>query len=292
MPRCLDAFLAPNVAVPSAVAGQSLHTVKIEDLADPRVADYANLKDADLARRGGLFIAEGPLVVRTLLRSSYTTRSVLVHDGKLESLRDALSDLPASIPVYTATQPVLDAITGFHLHRGVLACGQVPAARDATDLARSCRVLVVLENLTNHDNVGGLFRVAAALGGDRCGIILSPACGDPLYRKALRVSIGHALRVPYARAELDGAFWTGLASLGFTLVATDAAQSHIPVHHIAPPDRLALVLGSEGPGLTPQTTRALLAAGGLNARIPLTPGVDSLNVVVAAGVILSHLVRP
>ncbi len=269
-----------------------LHTVTIDDLSDPRVAPYANLKDAALAQRDGLFIAEGPLVVRELLRSRFPTRSVLVEEGKLGVLAPDLASLPDPIPIYTAAQPVLDAIAGLHLHRGILACGQRLTESSAQSLIEQSQVLVILEDLSNHDNVGGIFRVAAALGGSRCGVILSPRCCDPLYRKALRVSIGHALRVPFARHELTEAFFAGLARAGYTPIATEPAHSPTPVHQIPRPTRLALVLGAEGPGLLPQTTRSILAAGGRNARISMTPAVDSLNVVVAAGILLSHLVDP
>ncbi|MBL8964988.1 MAG: RNA methyltransferase [Phycisphaerae bacterium] len=263
----------------------------MDDPGDPRLAVYANLKDADLADRHGAFIAEGPLVVRELLRSTYKVRSILVHEDKVARLEGVIGTArgPGEVPVFTVPPRVLDAVTGFHLHRGVLACGERGPALDARTILEQSRVLLVLEDLSNHDNVGGLFRVAAALGDPGAGVVLSPRCCDPLYRKALRVSIGHALRVPYARCHLDATLWSRLAASGYTILATGAGQEAAAPASVGTPARVAVVLGAEGAGLFVETVRAIRAAGGQNVRIPLAPGVDSLNVVVAAGILLASV---
>lgn len=279
----------PNVDVPSAVTGLLPHTTPVRDPGDPRLLVYANLKDADLAVRHGVFIAEGPLVVRELLRSKYQVRSVLVHEDKVGILHGEFWHHHARIPVYTAPQPVLDAVTGFHIHRGILACGERGPVAQPRELVDRSRVLLVLADLSNHDNVGGLFRVAAALADPGAGVLLSPGCCDPLYRKALRVSIGHALRVPYARSELSPDLWSELVGSGYTILATGASGPSSAPWEIGPAGRVALVLGAEGPGLDSRTVEAVRSAGGRNVRIPLSEGVDSLNVVVAAGIVISHL---
>jgi tRNA G18 (ribose-2'-O)-methylase SpoU len=281
-----------NVAVPSAVTGRKSNPIRIESIDDPRVEVYANLKDAALSQRGGFFIAEGPLVVKQLLTSSHEVHSILTTHTKLDVLDDELQGHNRDIPVYTASQEVLDAIAGIHLHRGILACGVRPPPLSIADLIRRCRTLLILEDLSNHDNIGGLFRVAAALGGPSCGVILSPRCCDPYYRKALRVSIGHVLSTPFVFLDFTPELWKTLASAGFTIVSTQQTRNPLPVTMLDPPPRLALVLGAEGPGLQPQTAASIDAAGGINTRIPMTQGVDSLNIVVAAGILLSHLVDP
>ncbi len=283
---------ASNVAVPSAVTAGRLHTITIDRLDDPRIADYANLKDADLHTRAALFIAEGPLVARELLRSRFPTRSVFIADTKLRTLAQDLATLPPHVPIYTATQNILDKIAGFHLHRGVLAAGQRTPEPDPIALIASARVLLILEDLSNHDNLGGLFRTAAALGGPHVGVLLSPRCCDPLYRKALRVSIGHVLHVPFARAQLDPALWQLLADHRFQLLSLTPDPLADPITSLSPGRNCALILGAEGPGLTPATMHAVRSAGGATVRIPMTPGVDSLNVVVAAGIALSRVANP
>lgn len=274
------------------MTGPDVHPIPIESIDDPRVSVYGNLKDADLARRDGLFIAEGPLVVRQLLESEHEVHSVLVAESKLGAVVHDVARRSRRPAVFTASQETLDAIAGIHLHRGILACGIRPLDTTLESIVARCTTLLVLEDLSNHDNIGGLFRVAAGLGGARCGVILSPRCCDPYYRKSLRVSIGHVLRTPFVFAEFTPDLWARLASAGFVLVST--AQAHAPrdVADLGRPAKVALVLGAEGPGLRAETDRAIRAVGGLDARIPMAAGVDSLNIVVAAGVLLSHLVDP
>ncbi|MEM9373289.1 MAG: RNA methyltransferase [Planctomycetota bacterium] len=275
----------------------------IHDPQDPRVDAYRNQKDAWLraghnpgrdpehsrtAGDGGCFMAEGSLVVEHLLASEYRTESVLVSEHRAETLQELLARVPEDVPIYVGKRAVLESIVGFDIHRGLLACGRRGLARDPMDVAGSSRALVVLEALSNHDNVGSVFRSAAALAGRGIGVLLSPDCCDPLYRKSLRVSMGHALRIPFATVP----DWPGgldqLRELGFDLLALDPGVDAQPIDRIDPPAKPALILGAEGPGLSEQI-RTLI---GQLIRIPQAQGVDSLNIAVAAAVALHRTVRP
>lgn len=269
--------------------------------ADPRLAPYANQRDAHLRAphlnpdapggSGGSFIAEGELVVRTLLRSPYPTRSLLVRETYLSKI---LPDLDAAesragstIPVFTASQEVLDQIVGFHIHRGVLACAERPAPPLSLDeVLGGARTLVLLEDLSNHDNVGGIFRNAGCLTHpERTAVVLSPRSCDPLYRKSLRVSMGHALRVPFVQpADWDQAL-AAVGRAGFTLAAMETGPGAVDIGSVVWPERTAIVLGAEGPGLRPLT----LSRCGLRVRIPMSSGADSLNVAAACGIALSWM---
>jgi tRNA G18 (ribose-2'-O)-methylase SpoU len=275
----------------------------ISSLNDPRLADYANLRDRQLAAlaRGeepGAFIAEGELVVRQLIDSGFRTRSVLLTPTRLQTIRDALDRLPDQTPVYLAPQDLMNRIVGFNIHRGILAAGIRPEPPDLAQLLRSARTLVILEDLANHDNLGGIFRATAALAGlptrgpgprrleaMPAAILLSPGCCDPLYRKAIRVSMGTALHLPWARVES----WPGdleqVRRAGFTLVALTPDPAATPIDALLRPGRPALLLGAEGPGLSP----AALAAADRLIRIPIDRRVDSLNVATAAAIALSRL---
>lgn len=281
----------------------------IHDPDDPRVAVYRNQKDAWLraahnpARAGadgsagatpqgdGLFMAEGALVVEHLLASAYPVESVLVATGRARALEGLLRRVPDGVPIYGADRGVIEGIVGFDVHRGLLACGRRLPARDAAELAGTCRALVVLEDLSNHDNLGSVFRSTAVLGGAGVGVLMSPRCCDPLYRKALRVSMGHALRVPFA---VVGDWPTGLgtlAGMGYTVLALDPSRDAEPIESVTPPKRPALVFGAEGPGLS-AGVRALIGSAGRRVGISQASGADSLNIAVAAGVALHRLVRP
>jgi len=270
-----------------------LEPIVIESLDDPAVAVYRNLRDADLVGRRGVFIAEGELVVRTLLDrhragGAFRARSLLLNRTRLGVMQGALEGLGVGCPVYVAEQGVMDAIVGFHIHRGVLACGarSAPASADSI-IGTHDGPIVVIEDLANHDNVGGVFRNAAAFGAQ--GVLLTPRCCDPLYRKALRVSMGHVLSTPYAEVgsvseaceRLHGAGWTTLALTPDPLAPT----LHGLIESGAAGARTAVLLGAEGPGLT----AAALSAATHRARIPIAAGVDSLNVVVAGAIALSAL---
>lgn len=269
--------------------------ITIDDPADPRLADYANLTDAALRDRERLglqpaFIAEGEPVVRHLIGSRFPVRSVLVSPDRLDRVADLAGTLPHSCPLFVATPEVIRGIVGFPFHRGVLACGGRLPNPEPLALAAECRALVVCEDLCNPDNVGAVFRNLSALGGQGCGVLLSPRCCDPLYRKAIRVSMGHALRIPFATLQPWPDGIAALKGLGFQTVALGLTSSAAPLQSLDPArfSRPAVIVGSEGPGLTDAT----LGAADLCARIPMAPGADSLNVAVALGVTLAHLVTP
>lgn len=275
----------------------------IHDRDDPRVAPYVNQKDAWL-RAGhrpdaghhatptgmdhGLFMAEGSLVVEHLLASGYPVESVLVSEHRVESLAGLLGAVPEGVPIFMAPRPVLGGIVGFDLHRGLLACGRRLPPRDPLALARDCRALIILEQLSNHDNIGSVFRSAAVLGGAGVGVLLGPRCCDPLYRKALRVSMGHALHIPFATLEDWPQGLGAVGDLGYELLALDPRPDAEPIDRVAPPARPALVFGAEGPGLS-GPARALI---GRSVAIAQAPGADSLNIAVAAAVAIHRLIPP
>jgi tRNA G18 (ribose-2'-O)-methylase SpoU len=264
---------------------------QIANPADPRVAEYRGMLDAELVRARGLFVAEGRLIVRRVIEDGrFRVRSVLVNAAAARDLESAFAALPPSVPVFTGEPALLQAIVGYGVHRGCLALVERPPAR-AIDDVLAARSLVILEGVANPDNVGGVFRNAAAFGAG--GVLLSPACGDPLYRKAIRTSMGAVLRVPYARVSgEDGwpAVLNDVRAAGFTIVALTPREPSESIEAFAartPPSRVALVLGTEGEGLTP----AVEAAADVRVRIPISPDVDSLNLAVAAGIAL-HALRP
>lgn len=265
---------------------------RIESLDDPRVAEYRNVRDADLLGRRGLFIAEGRLVVRALLTgSTLKARSVFLTEPAYESLRDVLEGVPSELPVYLADQAVMNRIVGFDIHRGCLAAGQRPAHESPERVLEwsGDGPVLILEDLTNHDNVGGVFRCAAAFGVS-C-VLLSPKCCDPLYRKAIRVSMGAALRVPFARIDAWPQGLEGIAREGVRLVgmtpASDAVEIGAFARMLHSGERIGLMLGTEGAGLSAGT----LAHAAERVRIAIEPDVDSLNVVCAAAVAL-HRIYP
>jgi tRNA G18 (ribose-2'-O)-methylase SpoU len=265
--------------------------IRIDDTADTRLTDYRGVSDPDLAVRNGLFIAEGRLVVRRLLAGSrFATRSVLVTEPALAALADALEARP-EVPAYVAPQAVMNEMAGFHIHRGCLAIGERPAPagwRDVIDQipnpeAEIPNVLVCLERVANADNVGGVFRSAAAFGAS--GVLLDPVSTDPLYRKAIRTSMGAALHVPFARAEPWPEVLRDLRGLGFAVIAMTPAPSAPSLQDVVAAmagRKVAVVLGHEGDGLTAEARAACEA----QARIPIAGDVDSLNVAAAAAIAL------
>lgn len=268
-----------------------LNLISIDRADDPRVAAYLNLRDSQLAAEfspaGPCYMAEGRLVVETMLRAGRPAESVLLLPGRLDAMRSLLADLlPPETPVYVAPPAVLDTIVGIHLHRGVLALGRRWPLPSPGDVLRDATSLLVLEDLTNHDNMGGLFRSAAALGGPRPGVVLSPRSCDPLYRKSLRVSIGHALRVPYTVASDWPAAIDAINAAGFTTIAmTPTGSTDLRDLAAARPARPAIVLGTEGRGLSDDA----MSRCALRARITMHNNVDSLNVVVAGAIALHAL---
>jgi len=265
---------------------------RIETQDDPRVADYRNVRDADLLKGNALFMAEGELVVRTLVdRSPLSPRSLLLSDTRLEAMSDLVERLPEQVPAYVATQDVMDEIVGFPIHRGCLAAGERPPARDPHTLMRQAaeggRAALILEDLANHDNIGGLFRSGAAFGVG-C-VLLTRRCCDPLYRKAIRVSIGAALTIPFAFIEsasegVEIARAAGLLPVGFSPEPGAESLADL-VRTGGPATPPALLIGAEGPGLSEEAKRA---AGRL-VRIEIDPDVDSLNAMVAGSIALFAL---
>ncbi|MHA6626762.1 TrmH family RNA methyltransferase [Pseudonocardia sichuanensis] len=258
----------------------------IDDPADPRVTDFRDLTTADRRpdRPGGrgLVIAEGVVVVRRLLESPYPVRSLLGVRRRFDELADDLAGV--DVPAYATDAETMAAVVGFHLNRGVLAVADRAARPDIDALVRDARLVAVLEGVNDHENLGALFRNAAALGVD--AVLLGPRCADPLYRRSVRVSMGHVLRVPFA--ELPGPWPASLDVLraaGLRVVALTPAADAQPL--TAAGERTALLLGAEGPGLTPDA----LAAADSRMRIPMASGVDSLNVATAAAVAF-HALAP
>ena len=264
----------------------------VDDAADPRLADYRDLRDAALRVRQGLFIAESRTVVRLLLSGArFRTRSVLLTPPALAPLRVALEAADPATRAFVTRHEVIRAVSGFDFHRGCLAVGErgVEASAGALLEAPGPRLVLALDDVSNPDNVGGVFRNAMAFGVD--AVLLSAGCVDPLYRKSIRVSMGGALRVPFARLPE----WTdGLALIraaGYTIVALTPDAAALDLRQIGVarprPERIALLVGSEGGGLGD----AARAAADLAARIPMAPGVDSLNVSTATGIALFWLAR-
>ncbi|MFD1950467.1 TrmH family RNA methyltransferase [Sphingomonas arantia] len=261
--------------------------VTITDPADPRIEPYRDIRDRDLVGRDALFVAEGKVVLNMLLASAaYRPVSLLIAAHRTASLADLLARVPYDVPVYAAAQPVMDAIAGFAIHRGILAVGRRIDTPDAdTLLARTegPATILLLSAIANHDNLGGIFRNAAAFGVP--AILLDSDCCDPLYRKAIRVSVGAALTVPFAKLPRGTDPIALLEHHGFDPVAlTPSAPATLARHR--PAARTAVLLGAEGPGLDP----ALLARA-RPLSIPMAPGVDSLNVATTSGIVLHHLTQ-
>ncbi|MDX6216360.1 MAG: hypothetical protein QOG99_1944 [Frankiales bacterium] len=246
----------------------------IEDPADPRLADYIGL--TDVARRlkhepeRGFFIAEGAQVVQRAAAAGYPLRTILLATNR--QLPEGLPDAP----VLQASHPVLEAATGFHVHRGVLASfGRIPL-RDANELLATAERILVLEDVNNHTNLGAVFRSAAGLGMD--AVLLSPRCCDPLYRRAIRVSMGEVFALPYAYLEPFPGGVQQVRDAGFRVLAMTPDGTDLGDVEIK--GRTALLLGAEGPGLT----EAAMSASDLRVGIPMSRGVDSLNIAAAAAV--------
>jgi tRNA G18 (ribose-2'-O)-methylase SpoU len=254
--------------------------------ADPSAAEYAHVGDPEWLRAHDLFVAEGRLLVQRLLTSDrFTARSILLTPTAAGALGAALDG--ARCPVFVAPQSELRLLTGFDFHRGCLALAHRPAAEPPLESFAGCPLLLGIEGVGNPDNIGGLFRVAAAFGAE--GVLLDPSSGDPLYRKAIRTSMGAALRVPFLRV----APWPGrlneLRARGFRVIALTPDSAARPLAELAAsraPDVAVIILvGSEGAGLSTDA----LGMADEKARIPIRATIDSLNVVVAAGIALSAL---
>jgi tRNA G18 (ribose-2'-O)-methylase SpoU len=253
---------------------------RLASAGDPRLADYVRLTDVHLRRSleaaHGLFIAEGEKVIRRAIAAGYPVRSLLVADDKLATIADAAGLVDA--PLYVLPAEQVAQLTGYRVHRGALASMQRLPLPTPADVLAGARRVVVLEDIVDHANVGAVFRCVAALGFD--AVLLAPRCADPLYRRAVKVSMGAVLQVPYARLT----DWrNGLAELraaGFRLLALTPDPAAAPIADVPPPDRLALLIGTEGSGLSDRWA----AAADQAVRIPMSRGVDSLNVAAAAAI--------
>ncbi|WP_310773820.1 TrmH family RNA methyltransferase [Mycobacterium sp. Z3061] len=255
----------------------------VTDPDDPRLDDFRDLNSVDrrpdLPTGKGLVIAEGVLVVQRMLASRFAPRALLGTDRRLAELRDDLTATTA--PYYRASAEVMAQAVGFHLNRGVLASASRVAEPSVAQVVQGARTVAVLEGVNDHENLGSIFRNAAGLGVD--AVVFGSGCADPLYRRAVRVSMGHALLVPYARATDWPADLVRLRELGFRLLAMtpdggarDLREAMTTVRQ----ERVAVLVGAEGPGLT----AAALRISDVRVRIPMSRGTDSLNVATAAAV--------
>jgi len=262
-------------------------TIAVTSADDERIGDYRALTDLELRTRweppNGLFIAEGELVIRRALRAGYRLRSVLVDEKRVEQM----ADLPPDAVVYAAAPPVLELITGFHVHRGVLASFHRRPNPTLDEVLAGSRSLAVLEGINTHTNIGALFRSAAALGID--AVVLSPTCADPLYRRAVRVSMGEVFAIPYAKVEDWPKALSAVRDAGFTILAMTPAPDAVPLQQLTPAHRSrpALLFGAEGPGLS----RHALQASDVRVAIPMHNNVDSLNVATAAAIAFWEIAR-
>ena len=257
----------------------------VTDRDDPRIAPYWAVRERDLVGRRGEFIAEGEVVLRVLLgpRSRCRAASLLVAENRLARLAPLLASVPDEIPVYAASQAVMDAVVGFPI---LLAHGLRPPDLGAATLLAELpeRALVMgLFGVANHDNMGGLLRNAAAFGVD--AVLLDARCCDPLYRKAIRVSVGAALTVPFARLAAGDDAVALLERAGFTVLAL-SPQGAEPLSHAERPRRAAVLFGAEGPGLDDAMLRRARTTS-----IPMAPGWDSLDVAAASAIVLHHLTQ-
>jgi len=258
--------------------------IRVGDPGDPRLADYLGVRERDLVGREGRFIAEGVVVLEKLVAAGrHPLRSVLLAEKRLDSLGHVLAGLAPEVPVYAADQAVMDAVVGFHIHRGVLAAGEraEPSPEALLDALPERALVVGLMGIANHDNMGGLFRNAAAFGAD--AVLLGADCCDPLYRKAIRVSVGAALTVPFATLDAGQDMTAPLAGRGFEVLALSPA-GEASLADLAFSPRQAALFGAEGPGLP-----AGVLAGARTVRIPMAAGFDSLNVATTSGIVLHRL---
>lgn len=261
----------------------------VDDADDPRIADYRNVRERDLVGRRGGFMAEGEVVLRLLAgrlgtSGSHRLLSVLLSQAQAARLGDLVAALPEELAVYVAGQRVMDAVVGYHIHRGILALGEArtpPEPGALLDALGPRAIVVAALGLTNHDNMGGIFRNAAAFGAD--AVLLDEACCDPLYRKAIRVSVGASLVVPFARVKDANALLELLAPRGFEAVALSPSGGET-LSRLGRPPRVAALFGTEGRGLP-----ATLMAKVRTVAIPMAAGFDSLNVATTSGIVLHHL---
>lgn len=259
--------------------------ISVDAVGDPRLADYRNLTDVALRRvlepERGLYMAEGAKVIARAVAAGHAPRSVLVSKRWLDSVVEVAGDAP----VYVAPEDVLERVTGYQVHRGALAAMHRPALPALEDLARDARRIVVLEGLVDHTNVGAIFRSAAGIGAD--AVVVAPTCADPLYRRSVKVSMGTVFQVPWTRADAWPDGLDTLRDMGFVVAGLALRDDAVPLDEFASRghERVALVMGAEGDGLT----RRALAHVDDAVVIPMRGGVDSLNVAAASAVAMWEL---
>ena len=257
--------------------------ILIDSMDDPRIAPYVSIREKDLTgHTDGRFIVEGKVTLNILLtRSTFELDSVFLSQSRLQPLADILPKVPANVPIYTASQAIMDKIVGFPIHRGILACARKGAPRALGEIANS-QTLLVLNETSHHDNVGAAFRNAAAFGAG--GVILDERSCDPLYRKAIRVSAGSSLWLPFHHGGTGADHIELLKDRGYEIWALTPRRDAAPLQDMAIPDRLAIMLGAEGPGLP-----TALIDNAQPVRIPMISGFDSVNVATAGAIALSHV---
>jgi tRNA G18 (ribose-2'-O)-methylase SpoU len=261
----------------------------VEDPDDPRVAAFRDIRERDLTGREGLFIAEGEVVLNVLLspQSLCRPKAILMAAHRIERRAELLARVPEGVPVYAASQAVLDRIAGFELHRGMLALGEKPVPSDGETILRQLReraVVLAVSGVGNHDNMGGLFRNAAAFGA--AAVLRDDRCCDPFYRKSIRVSVGAVLRTPTAIGGPLDILIEQLEGVGFEVIALSPSARE-PLTAVRREGRQALLVGSEGPGLPAAILDRVRTVG-----IPMAGGFDSLNVATSAAIALHHVCDP
>ena len=255
--------------------------IPVDDPADPRLADYRDLRDVQLRKtleaEHGLFIAEGEKVVRRAMEAGFDARSFLMAERWLQGLDDLLAQTDA--PCYVVTEAMAEEVTGFHVHRGALGSMHRRALPSLDEVLADATNVLVLEDLVDHTNVGAIFRSGAAMGFD--AVLLSPRCADPFYRRAIKVGMGAVFSTPWTRLDTWYDALPDLSARGFTTVALTLAEDSEPIEEsVAGLDKVALVLGSEGPGISPRWQQT----ADRRAIIPMREGIDSLNVAAASAV--------
>jgi tRNA G18 (ribose-2'-O)-methylase SpoU len=250
--------------------------IEIADLGDPRLVDYSHQTDVALKKTGGgIYLAESALVLERAIRAGHRPRSVLALGGTAD---EAVALVGESVPVFSGPPELLESLTGYVLHRGLIASMDRPALPSPETLLASARRIVILENVADPTNVGAIFRSVGAIGAD--AVLVTPRCSDPFYRRAIRVSMGTVLQVPWTRVGDWPSTRELLAASGFHIAALALTPDAVSLRDFEPPERLALVLGAEGEGLTAEA----IAAADTVVQIPMMHGIDSLNVAAAAAV--------
>ncbi|WP_390623484.1 TrmH family RNA methyltransferase [Subtercola endophyticus] len=264
------------------------NVIRVTTLDDPRLRDYSHQTDVALRKaqgsEHGLYLAESALVLERAVRAGHVPRSVLALGASVDDARLALGPWADSVPIFVGAGELLAELTGYILHRGIIASMNRPVLVSPVELLRDARLVVVLENVADPTNVGAIFRSVGAIGAD--AVLVTPRCSDPFYRRAIRVSMGTVLQVPWTRSADWSILAPQLHGEGFHIAALALADDAVSLRSFASegrrPDRLALVLGAEGDGLTPEA----LAAADTVVSIPMAHGIDSLNVAAASAVAL------